>query len=224
MNISPYISHEILKQDTLLSEVENICKEAIQYNFHSVCVLPLFIKKASQYLDKSNVKIATVVGFPFGSSAIEAKVAEIVLAILDGADEIEMVVNIAAIKNNDWNYIANEINTILPIIKNKNKVIKVIIESGLLTDEELIKCCDIYGVAGVDFVKTSTGFAAKNTSIRSVSLIRTHLSDAVNIEASGGIQSYSFAKELLNAGANRIGSASAYSVVIAEESHLLKNA
>lgn len=220
MNISPYISHEILKQNTLLSEVEQVCEEAIRFNFYSVCVLPLFVKRAKEFLDNSPVKIATVVGFPFGSSAIEAKVAEIVLAILDGADEIELVVNIAAIKNNDWNYIANEINTILPIIKNKNKVIKVIIESGLLTDDELIKCCDIYGVAGVDFVKTSTGFAEKNASIRTVSLIRSHLTDAVGIEASGGIQSYSFAKEMLNAEANRIGTS--HSIAIFEESQSLK--
>lgn len=216
MNISPYLSHTILKQDTLLPEVEIVCKEAIEYGFKSVCVPPLFVKKSKEFLRDSTIKVATVIGFPFGYCAIEAKVAEIILAMIDGADELEVVINISAIKNNDWTFIANEINTIIPIVKSKNKVLKVIIESGILTDEERIRCCDIYGAAGVDFVKTSTGFAQKGASIYSVSLIRAHLSDAVKIEASGGIQSYSFAKELINAGANTI--ATSNSVEIAGES------
>lgn len=216
MNISPYLSHTILKQDTLLPEVEIVCKEAIEYGFKSICIPPLFVKKSKEFLRDSTIKVATVIGFPFGYCAIEAKVAEIILAMIDGADELEVVINISAIKNNDWTFIANEINTIIPIVKSKNKVLKVIIESGILTDEERIRCCDIYGAAGVDFVKTSTGFAQKGASIYSVSLIRAHLSDAVKIEASGGIQSYSFAKELINAGANTI--ATSNSVEIAGES------
>lgn len=204
MNLSPYISLEVLKQDSLLADVEKAIQQATEHQFQSVCVLPLFTKNAKQKIGNAPVKIATVIGFPMGISAIEAKVAEIILAIVDGTDELEIVANITAIKNGDWNYVANEINTILPIIKNKNKVAKVIIESGILTDDELMKCCDIYGLAGVDFIKTSTGFAAKNVSIRSLTFIRTHLSDAVQIEASGGIKSFSFAKEMLNAGANRI--------------------
>jgi len=155
-----------------------------------------------------------VIGFPFGYSAIEAKVAEIVLAIVDGADELDMVVNISAIKNKDWTFIANEINTVMPIIKSKQKVIKVIIESGVLTEEEIIKCCDIYGAAGVDYVKTSTGFAEKGASINAVKIIRAHLSDAVKIKASGGIKSFSFAKELINAGANRLGCSSSVQIVM----------
>lgn len=204
MNLSPYISLEVLQQTTLLSDVENAVQQAISNQFQSVCVLPLFTKKTKELLADSPVKLSTVIGFPLGVSAIEAKVAEIVLAIVDGADELEIVANITAIKNGDWNFIANEINTILPIIKSKNKVVKVIIESGVLTDDEIIKCCDIYGLSGIDFIKTSTGFASKNVSIRTLNLIRTHLSDAVRIEASGGIKSFSFAKEMLNAGANRI--------------------
>jgi deoxyribose-phosphate aldolase len=123
------------------------------------------------------------------------------------------VINISAIKNNDWNFIASEINTIMPIIKSKERVIKVIIESGVLTDDEIIKCCDIYGAAGVDYVKTSTGYAEKGASIHAVRLIRAHLSDAVKIKASGGVKSYSFAKELINAGANRLGCSSSIQIV-----------
>jgi deoxyribose-phosphate aldolase len=132
-----------------------------------------------------------------------------------------MVVNISAIKNNDWNFIANEINTIMPIIKSKNKIIKVIIESGILTDDEIIKCCDIYGAAGVDYVKTSTGYAEKGATIYAVKLIRTHLADQVKIKASGGIKTYNFAKELIEAGADRLGCSS--SVAIVKESIELSN-
>jgi deoxyribose-phosphate aldolase len=213
MNIAPYIDHTLLKQTSTLSEIENLCKEAMEYKFAAVCVPPLYVKKAKEFLDNSEIKIATVIGFPFGYCAIEAKVAEIVLAIVDGADELDMVVNISAIKNGDWNFIANEINTVLPIIKNKNKIIKVIIESGVLTDDEIIKCCDIYGAAGGDYVKTSTGFAEKGASIHAVELIRTHLAESVKIKASGGIRSYSFAKELINAGANRIGCSASVQIV-----------
>jgi deoxyribose-phosphate aldolase len=220
MNIAPYIEHTLLKPTATWPEIENLCKEAMEYGFAAVCVPPLYVKRATELLSNSKVKTATVIGFPFGYSAIEAKVAEIVLAIVDGADELDMVVNVSAIKNEDWTFIANEINTIMPIVRNKNKVIKVIIESGVLTDDEIIKCCDIYGAAGVDYVKTSTGYAEKGASIHAVKLIRTHLSDAVKIKASGGIKSYSFAKELINAGANRLGCSG--SIKIVEESENVK--
>jgi|SRR5690242_2873705 deoxyribose-phosphate aldolase len=204
--LNQYIDHTVLKPTTLLSDVVRVCNEAKEYKFAAVCVPPLFVKKATEFLKDSGVKVSTVTGFPFGYSAIEAKVAEIILAIIDGVDELDVVVNISAIKNNDWNFIGNEINTLMPIIKNKNKVIKVIIESGILTDDEIIKCCDIYGMAGVDFVKTSTGYAEKGASVHAVKLIRAHLSDHVQIKASGGIKSFSFAKDLIDAGATRIGS------------------
>lgn len=220
MNIAQYIDHTLLKPTATLSEIEILCKEAIEYGFVAVCVPPLYVKKSREFLAGTEIKIATVIGFPFGYSAIEAKVAEIVLAIVDGADELDFVVNISAIKNGDWEFLANEINTIMPIINNKEKVIKVIIESGILTDDEIIKCCDIYGAAGVDYVKTSTGYAEKGASIHAVNLIRTHLADSIKIKASGGIKSFSFAKELLNAGANRLGCSS--SIKIVEESLLVK--
>lgn len=197
----------------MVSDVEKICKEALEYGFAAVCVPPLYVRKTKEFLGNSDVKVATVIGFPFGYSAIEAKVAEIVLAIVDGTDELDMVVNISAIKNGDWAFIANEINTVMPIIRNKNKIIKVIIESGVLSEDEIIKCCDLYGAAGVDFVKTSTGFAKKGASIHDVQLIRAHLADSIKIKASGGIKSYSFAKELMNAGANRIGCSASVQIV-----------
>ena len=213
MLINSYIDHTVLKPTTTLQEVEQLCREAIQYQFAAVCVPPLFVKKATALVAGSGVKVATVIGFPFGYSAIEAKLAETVLAIVDGADELDLVINISAIKNKDWQFLASEINTILPIVRNKNKVIKIIIESGILTDEEIITCCDLYGAAGVDFLKTSTGYAATGATIAAIALMRKHLADAIQIKASGGIKNYTFAKALIEAGATRLGCSSSIQIV-----------
>ena len=213
MHINRYIDHTVLKPTTTLQDIEQLCQEAIQYQFAAVCVPPLFVKKATARVAGTGVKVATVIGFPFGYSAIEAKVAETVLAIVDGADELDLVINISAIKNKDWQFLANEINTILPIVRNKNKIIKIIIESGILTDEEIITCCDLYGAAGVDFMKTSTGYAATGATVEAVALMRKHLADAVQIKASGGIKNYTFAKALIEAGATRLGCSSSIQIV-----------
>ena len=215
MYINSYIDHTVLKPTTTLQDVEQLCREAIQYQFAAVCIPPLYVKKATALVAGTAVKVATVIGFTFGYSAIEAKVAETVLAIVDGADELDLVINISAIKNKDWQFLASEINAILPIIRNKNKVIKIIIESGILTDEEITTCCDLYGAAGVDFMKTSTGYAATGATVEAVALMRKHLADAVQIKASGGIKNYTFAKALIEAGATRLGCSS--SIKIAEE-------
>jgi len=213
MNIAGYIDHTVLKPTTMVADVEKLCSEALQYQFAAVCVPPLFVKKAKNLIETSNVKVATVIGFPFGYSAIEAKVAEVVLAIIDGADELDVVINISAIKNNDWQFLANEINAILPIVKSKGKVIKIIIESGILTNDEIIKCCDLYGAAGVDYMKTSTGYAEKGATPEAVQLMRKHLADSIRIKASGGIKNYTFAKQLIDAGATRIGCSSSITIV-----------
>ncbi|CAN5634781.1 deoxyribose-phosphate aldolase [soil metagenome] len=213
MNLAAYIDHTILKPTTTVAEIEKLCSEATTHQFAAVCVPPLFVKKAKQLVSDSDVKVATVIGFPFGYSAIEAKVAEIVLAIIDGADELDVVINISAIKNNDWQFLASELNAILPIIKNKQKVIKIIIESGILTDEEIIKCCDLYGIAGVDFMKTSTGYAEKGASVEAVQLMRKHLASNIKIKASGGIKTYAFAKQLIDAGADRLGCSSSIEIL-----------
>jgi len=213
MQLNQYIDHTILKPTALISEIEKLCAEAREYSFAAVCVPPPFVKKAKQLLEGSKVKRATVIGFPFGYSAIEAKLAEILLAIVDGADELDIVINLIALKNNDWSYLANEISNIMPAIKQNNKVIKIIIESGILAKEEIIKCCELYGVAGVDYLKTSTGYAEKGASVEAVQLMRAHLPPQVMIKASGGIRTYSFAKELIEAGANRLGCSASTSIV-----------
>jgi deoxyribose-phosphate aldolase len=216
MHLATYIDHTILKPTTLVSEVAQICKEAAEYKFAAVCVPPNFVKKAKEFLVGTNVKVATVIGFPFGYSAVEAKLAEIVLAMVDGVDELDVVANISAIKNQDWVYLANELNHIMPVVKSKNKTIKIIIESGILTNDEIIKCCELYGVAGIDYLKTSTGYAEKGASVEAVKLFRLHLPDAVQIKASGGIRDYTFAAELVEAGATRLGCSASLAIVKGE--------
>ena len=214
MNIAAYIDHTVLKPTTTQADIVKLCTEALENNFAAVCVPPLFVKMSKKMVANSTVKVATVIGFPFGYSAIEAKVAEIILAIIDGADELDVVVNISAIKNNDWQFLANEINTLMPIIRKQQKVIKIIIESGILTNAEIIKCCDLYGAAGVDFLKTSTGYAEVGATLEAVVLIRKHLTNSIKIKASGGIKSYTFAKQLIAAGADRLGCSSSLQIVL----------
>jgi deoxyribose-phosphate aldolase len=213
MPLNKYIDHTILKPTCLVSDIEKLCAEAKQYDFAAVCVPPNFVKLAKEKLVGSTVQVATVIGFPFGYSATEAKIAEIILAMVDGADELDVVANIAAIKNGDWSAIAVEINHIMPIIRSKNKVVKIIIESGVLTDDEIIKCCDIYGIAGIDYLKTSTGYAEKGASVEAVKLFRKHLPDQVQIKASGGIRDYAAAKLMIDAGATRIGCSAGVAIV-----------
>jgi deoxyribose-phosphate aldolase len=211
--LNKYIDHTILKPTCLVADIEKLCAEAKQYDFAAVCVPPNFVKLAKEKLAGSTVQVATVIGFPFGYSATEAKIAEIILAMVDGADELDVVANISAIKNGDWTAIADEINHIMPIIRSKNKVVKIIIESGVLTDDEIIKCCDIYGIAGIDYLKTSTGYAEKGASVEAVKLFRKHLPDQVQIKASGGIRDYAAAKLMIDAGATRIGCSAGVAIV-----------
>lgn len=213
LNLASCIDHTVLKPDTTLADVEQLCREAMTYRFAAVCVPPLYVKTAVSLLIGSGVKTATVIGFPFGYSAIEAKLAEVVLAIVDGADELDMVINIAAVKNNDWQFIAGELNTILPVIRNKGKILKMIIETGMLTTDEIVKCCELYGAAGVDFLKTSTGYNGKGATTEAVRLMKQHLPPHVKIKASGGIRTYESARELILAGASRIGSSRSIDIV-----------
>lgn len=204
MNIESYIELTALKPDTVINDIETVCNEAVENKISTICVPPLFVKKVKELTDETAVKICASVGFPFGYSPIEAKLAEIVLAIIDNADEIEMVVNTSAIKNNDWQYLGREINTLLPVIRGKAKNLTVVLESGLLTDEEIVTACDIYGVAGVDFVKMGTGFIEHGLLIENLQLVRKHLAAAVQLKVPAASVNYSIARQLIKAGANRL--------------------
>ena len=223
MLINKYIDHTVLKPTCLVADIQKLCAEAKQYDFAAVCVPPNFVKLAKEQVAGSDVKVATVIGFPFGYCATEAKIAEIILAMVDGADELDVVANISAIKNGDWAAIADEINHIMPIIRSKGKVVKIIIESGVLTNDEIIKCCDIYGIAGIDFLKTSTGYAEKGASVEAVKLFRKHLPESVHIKASGGIRDYVTAKQMIDAGATRIGCSAGVAIVSGASTENLKS-
>ncbi|MEP6749097.1 MAG: deoxyribose-phosphate aldolase [Bacteroidota bacterium] len=217
MDIAPYIDHTILKPTATIADVERLCMEAVEYGFAAVCIPPPFVKRVKAILDPTTIKVATVIGFPFGYSATEAKIAETVLSIVDGADELDMVINLVALRMNDWEFLTREVSLATDLIHNKGKIIKVIIESGILTNEEIIECCNKFAPLGIDFMKTSTGYAEKGASLEAVQLMHAHLPAAVKIKASGGIKTYAFADQLVQAGASRLGCSA--SVQIVKEQH-----
>lgn len=213
IDIARYIDHTILKQTTVMDDVKKLCSEAVEYKFAAVCVPPPFVKSSKSLLIQSDVKVSTVIGFPFGYSVAKAKLAEVERAIEDGADELDVVVNISALKSGSWNYLEAEIKLLISKIHSNNRIIKVIIESGILSDEEIKRCCNIYSQAGADFLKTSTGYAEAGATLHAVQLMRVSLPSGIKIKASGGIRSYEAAKEFIEAGADRIGSSAGVAIV-----------
>ena len=175
-------------------------------NFASVCIPPKYVLSAKKLLDGSRVKVATVIGFPLGYTATDIKVKEIEEALEMGADELDMVIDLCALKSGDWKHLENEITSCMAPIYAAGKVIKVIVESGMLTDSELLACCAMYGKYNIDFMKTSTGYADKGATVHAVKMMRENLPNRIGIKASGGIRTFAFAKELLEAGASRLGS------------------
>jgi deoxyribose-phosphate aldolase len=213
MNIAQYIDHTLLKPATTIHELKKLCEEAIQFNFFAVCVPPPLVKNARSVLAGSAVKTATVIGFPFGYSVARAKQAEAQQAIQDGADELDVVINLVALRSKAWQYLELEMESIVEAAHAQNRLVKVIIESGILTDEEIIKCCEIYAKVGVDFLKTSTGYAEKGATIEAVQLMRQHLPSTIQIKASGGIRTYEQAEQYVKAGANRLGCSASVAIV-----------
>ncbi len=204
-NLASYIEHTILKQATTIAEVDKICLEASMENFVGVCIPPKYVQGAKKLLDGSNVKVSTVVGFPLGFGTIETKVKEIEHVLHLGADEIDMVIDLGSLKSGDWKHLEEEIESCLKPVYTAGKVIKVIVESGILTQNELLACCALYGRYDIDFMKSSTGFADKGVTVQAVKLMRANLPQRIGIKASGGIRTYTFAKELIAAGATRLG-------------------
>jgi deoxyribose-phosphate aldolase len=203
--VASHTEYTIVKPDTSLREIELLCKKAVEDNVAAVCVPPLLAEKAKGYLAGSTVKLSTVIAFPYGYSVIESKLAEIIMAMVDGVDELDVVINMTALKNNDWQYLATELNTILPVVRKKNKSIKIVVERSLLTEDELIKCCDLYGIAGIDFLALSTGTASAVPSVKLIQSVRNHLADSVGIKVSGNFLNQQEFTALITAGAGRIG-------------------
>jgi deoxyribose-phosphate aldolase len=183
--ISSYIDHTLLKPACHFAEIDQVCGEARQYAFAAVCVPPYTVKRAAGQLAGTGVKTATVVGFPMGYSSVASKLDEIKQAIADGADELDVVINLIALKNGQWEYLGKEMQELVKAVHQKDRIIKVIVESGLLATEEIIQCCKLYGKYGIDFMKTSTGYAEKGASVAAVQLMRKELPEQVQIKASG---------------------------------------
>jgi len=213
MNIASFIDHTLLKPTATIQEVKNLCQEATEYGFATVCIPPPLVKNAKGFLKGSAVKVATVIGFPFGYSNSKAKIFETQQAIEDGTDEIDVVINLIALRGGAWTYLEGEIKFIVQAIHKNEGIIKVIIESGILTDQEIIQCCELYAKAGVDFIKTSTGYAEKGASLEAVQLMRKTLPSSIRIKASGGIKTYQFAKQLIGAGADRLGCSASVAII-----------
>lgn len=206
MELNKYIDHTNLKNTATLKDIEKLCNEAIKYKFASVCVYPYYVKLAYNLLKDTNINVCTVIGFPSGMSTKETKVYEAIDAIEKGANEIDMVINIAALKNKDYDYIKEEIEEIRDAID--GKVLKVIIETCLLTKEEIIKMTEICNETFVNFIKTSTGFSEYGARVEDVELINENKSEILEIKASGGIKDYDTLESMISAGATRIGTSS----------------
>lgn len=205
MDIASYIDHTLLKPTADRESIRRLCGEALEYRFASVCVPPYYVAEAARHLSGSGVKTGTVIGFPFGYSVIASKTAEVAEAIADGADELDMVICLAALKNGNWDYLGEEIGAISSLVAEKGKLLKVIIESGILSDHEIIRCTELYQKFRVQFLKTSTGYAERGATIEAVRLMRSHLPSEIRIKASGGIRTLDFARSLIEAGAARLG-------------------
>lgn len=203
MEIGKYIDQTNLKMDAKEEDIARLCKEAIDYGFETVCVHPYYVALAKDLLKESNVGICTVVGFPLGMNTPKVKVFEAIEAIENGADEIDMVINVGALKDKDYDYVKNEIEEVRDNID--GKTLKVIIETSLLDKDEIKKMTEICNETFVNFIKTNTGFGSRGVSLDDVKIINKYKSELLGIKASGGIKSFKFMNELIEAGASRIG-------------------
>ena len=211
MEMNRLIDHTLLKADASISSIEKLCNEALNYHFASVCVNPGFVPLASKLLKGSDVKVCTVIGFPLGATLPKAKQAETLLAVEAGAEEIDMVINVSMAKEHQFDYVENEIRLVKEACA--NKILKVILETCLLTDDEIVSCCKAAVNAGANFVKTSTGFSKGGATTHAVKIMRDTVGPNFGVKASGGIHSYEEALDMVNAGANRIGASCGVEIV-----------
>jgi deoxyribose-phosphate aldolase len=216
MNLSKYFDHTILKPDASKEEVLKVCQEAREHEFYSVCVNPYYVKLVSENLTGSEVKTTSVIGFPLGASTNKIKAAETRQAIEDGADEIDMVINIAALKNKDNAVVLEDIKTVVGALGTDTRL-KVIIETCLLTEEEKRRACALSMEAGANFVKTSTGFSKHGATVEDVRLMKSVVGDKLEVKASGGIRTIEDAMAMIEAGATRLGASASVKIIQNQE-------
>ena len=211
MGLNKYIDHTILKATASSSDVQKLCEEAIEHAFYSVCVNGCYVADAKQLLQGTDVKVVAVVGFPLGAMTTAAKVFEAKEAVENGASEIDMVINVAKLKDGEFDYVENEIRLIKEAIG--DNVLKVIIETCYLTDEEKVKACELSLVAKADFVKTSTGFGTGGATYEDVKLMKSVVGDNAKVKASGGVRDKETAQKYVDLGAERLGTSSGIDIV-----------
>jgi len=217
MNIAKYIDHTLLKPEATKKAVDKLCGEALEYGFYSVCINGCRVKYASELLDPSDVKVCAVIGFPLGAMTTKIKVAETKGAISDGADEIDMVMNIGKFKDGNYEYVLNDIKSVVDAAHDKDVLVKVILETCLLENEEIEKACELCLEANADFVKTSTGFNKEGATLEAVAIMKKTVGERALVKAAGGVRNYQAALDFINAGASRLGCSSSVAVVEGEE-------
>ncbi|MEK3991247.1 deoxyribose-phosphate aldolase [Robertmurraya sp. FSL R5-0851] len=210
--IAKMIDHTLLKAEATKDQIEQLCAEAKEYQFASVCVNPTWVAYASELLKGTGVDVCTVIGFPLGANTPETKAFETTNAIENGATEVDMVINIGALKNGDDSLVEKDIQAVVNAAKGK-ALTKVIIETSLLTEEEKVRACKLAVSAGTDFVKTSTGFSTGGATVDDIALMRKTVGPTIGVKASGGVRSAEDAKNMIDAGATRIGASSGIAIV-----------
>ena len=211
-NYSQMIDHTKLKADTTKEDIIQLAKEAKEYNFWSICINPVWIPVAKKELNESNVKICTVIGFPLGANSSKVKAFETAQAIEDGAGEVDMVINVGALKEKSYEIVLADIKSVVEAAKDK-ALVKVIIETALLTKEEIVKACELSVEAGADYVKTSTGFSTAGAIPENVKLMKDTVGDKALVKASGGVRTKEDAIAMVEAGASRLGASDGVKIV-----------
>ncbi len=217
MSANSYIDHTLLKADANKEQILFLIDEAKKYEFAGVCVNPTWVKTAAEFLKDSAVKVCTVIGFPLGASTSAVKAFEAKDAIANGADEIDMVINIGALKSRNLKLVEDDIKAVVEA--SGSKLVKVIIETCLLTDEEKVEACQLAKLVGADFVKTSTGFSTGGATVENIELMREAVGPTMGVKASGGARTLEAAQDFIKAGATRIGTSSGVAIMKGQESH-----
>ncbi len=212
-NIAALIDHTLLKAEASEEQIKTLCAQAIFYNFASVCTNSCWTKLCSQLLEQSPVKTCAVIGFPLGAMSTEAKAAETSLTCQDGAEEIDMVVNVGWVKSSQWDKVERDINAVVQEAKKHNATVKVILETALLDDAQKQRVCEIAKKVGAAFVKTSTGFSSGGATVQDIALMRATVGPSMGVKASGGIRTLADLEKMVEAGASRIGCSAGKSII-----------
>ncbi len=217
LDLAKYIDHTLLRPDATADEIDTMCDEAMQYGFASVCINPTWVKRSAERLRGSSVKVCTVIGFPLGATTPEIKAMEARRALRDGAREVDMVINIGALKSGDHDLVRSDIEKVADAAHEGGAIVKVILETALLTDEEKVIASSLARQAKADFVKTSTGFSGGGATVYDVALMRETVGPTMGVKASGGVRTLEDAEDMIAAGATRIGASAGVQIVSGSE-------